>query len=75
MLGRQWEKMVSSGKIMLLTGTFHRSLTKRTALPFLRLDALGPAAHSIVLYVAPGTDGSLALYGEDAFSRMANHLV
>jgi len=60
---------------MLLTGTFHRSLDEkfRFALPRPLRDALGPA-ESETLYVAPGTDGSLEIYGEESFARLAAQL-
>jgi MraZ protein len=53
---------------MLLTGTFHRSLDEklRFAIPRPLRDAMG-AADSSVLYLTPGTDGSLELYSEAAF--------
>ena len=60
---------------MLLTGTFHRSLDEklRFAIPRPLREAMGPAGDA-TLYLAPGTDGSLELYGEDAFSRLAAQL-
>jgi MraZ protein len=56
---------------MLLTGTFHRSLDEklRFAIPRPLRDAMG-AADASVLYLAPGTDGSLELYSEAAFARV-----
>lgn len=69
---------------MLLTGTFLRALDEkqRFSLPKPLRDALkdglGAAADSAladsVLYVAPGTDGSLALYPSEAFSQLASQL-
>jgi transcriptional regulator MraZ len=57
---------------MLLTGTFARSLDEklRIAIPKRVRDALtlGDNAH---LYVAPGTDRSLALYTEEVFTQLA----
>lgn len=62
---------------MLLTGTFARSIDdkQRLAIPKRLRDSLdtnNPAAG--VLYCAPGTDGSLALYTENSFSRLAEQL-
>jgi MraZ protein len=59
---------------MLLTGTFERSVDEklRIALPKSLRDAL--PAESAALYVAPGTDGSLALYPEEAFALLADRL-
>ena len=60
---------------MLLTGTFSRSIDEklRIAIPKRLRDALqGPEGEG--LYVAPGTDCSLALYGEEAFARLAERL-
>ena len=60
---------------MLLTGTFHRSLDEKLRFPIPRplRDAMGPGDSS-TLYVAPGTDGSLEVYSEDAFARLAAQL-
>ena len=60
---------------MLLTGTFARTLDEklRLAIPKLLRDAMDHPQKSVI-YVAPGTDGSLALYTEEAFSRMADQL-
>jgi MraZ protein len=60
---------------MLLTGTFSRVLDEkfRLAIPKRLRDAL--ECHSGgVLYVAPGTDCSLAIYNERAFSCLAEKL-
>jgi MraZ protein len=61
--------------MMLLTGSFHRLLDEklRFALPKPVRDAIGQADES-VLYLAPGTDGSLALYPEESFARLASRL-
>lgn len=58
----------------LLTGTYSRSLDdkQRIAVPKRVRDALG-GDEITGLYLAPGTDGSLALYSEEAFFQMANH--
>ena len=72
MLGPLWGKMGSTE--MVLTGTFERTLDEklRFALPKgLRQQFSGKGD---VLYLTPGTDGSLALYPEDAFERLANRL-
>ncbi len=60
---------------MLLTGTFHRSLDEklRFAIPRPLRDAMG-SADSSVLYLAPGTDGSLELYSEAAFTKVTSQL-
>lgn len=60
---------------MLLTGTFTRALDDklRVAVPKRLRDALGIAPGG-VLYVAPGTDESLALYTEESFARLADRL-
>ena len=60
---------------MLFTGTYPRSLDdkQRLALPKRLRDALGPAPH-LPLYLTPGTDGSLALYTEEAFARLGQQL-
>jgi MraZ protein len=60
---------------MLLTGTFVRSLDdkQRFSLPKSLRDALG-ATPDCVLFLAPGTDGSLSLYPADAFSQLAAQL-
>ncbi|MBN1853705.1 MAG: division/cell wall cluster transcriptional repressor MraZ [Pirellulales bacterium] len=60
---------------MLLTGTFERTLDDklRFALPKSLREALGEfAVHPV--YLAPGTDGSLALYPEESFARLAEKL-
>jgi len=60
---------------MLLTGTFTRSFDEklRVAIPKRFRDTLA-MADTPVLYVAPGTDGSLALYTEEALGRLAERL-
>jgi len=60
---------------MVLTGAFHRSLDEklRFAIPKPLRDAIGYPGNS-VLYLAPGTDGSLALYAESIFERLASRL-
>ena len=60
---------------MLLTGTFVRSVDDklRIALPKRLRDALAVDENSH-LYIAPGTDGSLAIYREDALAAMAARL-
>ena len=60
---------------MLLTGTFSRAIDEklRIAIPKLLREALGPLAKK-ALYVTPGTDGSLAIYTEDALAEMAKRL-
>lgn len=60
---------------MLLTGTYARSIDDklRISIPKRLREALG-CLHGGVLYVAPGTDGSLALYTQEALSRLADQL-
>jgi MraZ protein len=60
---------------MLLTGTFTRSVDEklRIAIPKRLRDALG-CPDSGALYVAPGTDASLAIYAEGAIERLAERL-
>jgi MraZ protein len=60
---------------MLLTGTFSRAIDEklRVAIPKPLREALGSLAKKR-LYVAPGTDGSLAIYTEDALARLATRL-
>ena len=60
---------------MLLTGNFSRSLDDklRIAIPKRLRDALQcPPGGG--LFIAPGTDASLALYTEEAFARLAERL-
>jgi MraZ protein len=60
---------------MLLTGTFSRAIDEklRIAIPKLLREALSDQAKR-PLFVAPGTDGSLALYSEDSLTHMAERL-
>lgn len=72
-----WACVVSGGEkwwFMLLTGTYERTLDEkqRLALPKRFRDLLGSEGQS--LFLTPGTDGSLALYAEPAFARMADKL-
>lgn len=62
-------------KTMLLTGTYLRTLDekRRFAIPKRIRDALGCSTEPVV-YLAPGTDGSLSLYALDAFNRLADQL-
>ena len=61
---------------MLLTGTFKRSLDDklRIAIPKRFRDAISTENKPPLLYIAPGTDGSLTLYTEESFTRLANQL-
>lgn len=68
---------------MLLTGTFPRTIDEKQRLSIpkrlreaMQVDAPEDSEEKIagVLYLAPGTDGSLALYTEEAFSRLADQL-
>ncbi len=58
---------------MLLTGTFGRSIDEklRVAIPK-RLRAAMGRPEKGVLYIAPGTDESLAVYTEEIFSKLAD---
>jgi len=58
---------------MLFTGTFSRAIDAklRVAIPSKVRAAIG---HSTALYLAPGTDASLALYTEAAFKHLAERL-
>lgn len=60
---------------MLLTGLFSRSIDDklRVAIPKRLRGAFSPEDRQ-ALYVAPGTDESLALYTEEAFARLADRL-
>ncbi len=60
---------------MLLTGSFRRSIDEklRIAIPK-RLRIALECPKGAALYVAPGTDDSLALYTEEAFSQLAERL-
>ena len=59
---------------MLLTGTCQRSLDEklRVAIPKSLREALGRPG--LLLYVTPGTDGSLAVYTEEALGELAQRL-
>jgi MraZ protein len=60
---------------MLLTGTFARSIDDklRVAIPKRLRETLGcPIGGN--LYVAPGTDGSLTIYTEEAFAQWGERL-
>lgn len=58
---------------MLLTGIFNRSIDQklRVAVPRRIRDALGDRQ---ALFIAPGTDRSLALYTEESFAELAGRL-
>ena len=60
---------------MLLTGTFHRAMDdkQRVTIPKELRAAWGDVKGG-VFYVAPGTDGSLAIYDEPSFVRLADRL-
>ena len=61
---------------MLLTGTFTRSIDEklRLAIPKRLLKAAFTTPGGATLFAAPGTDGSLGLYTEDAFAQLAARL-
>jgi MraZ protein len=58
---------------MLLTGTFSRSIDQklRVAIPKSLRDVLGSTE---AFYVAPGTDESLLIYPEEAFTKLGRRL-
>ena len=60
---------------MPLTGTFHRSVDQkqRITIPKDLRTALAKSAEG-AYYVAPGTDGCLAIYDESSFLRVADRL-
>ncbi len=60
---------------MLLTGTFSRSIDQksRVAIPKRLRDGLARTSGG-VLYVAPATDRSLAIYTEESFGQLAERL-
>jgi MraZ protein len=60
---------------LLLTGTFVRTVDEkqRFSIPKPLRDLLG-RDHEPVLFMAPGTDGSLAIYPEQSFSQLAAQL-
>ncbi len=61
---------------MLFTGTFPRTLDDkaRLAVPKRIRDGLPSNEQTATLYAAPGTDGSIALYTEESFQRLAEQL-
>jgi MraZ protein len=60
---------------MLLTGTFNRLLDEkqRIAVPKRLMEAMRCSPRG-VLYIAPGTDSSLMIFTEEAFSELAERL-
>lgn len=60
---------------MLLTGAFGRSIDEklRVAIPKRLRESL-ESEDKQAIYIAPGTDQSLALYTEEAFARLADRL-
>ena len=60
---------------MLLTGTFSRSIDQksRVAIPKRLREALA-CTRGGVLYIAPSTDRSLAIYTEESFGQLAERL-
>jgi MraZ protein len=61
---------------MLLTGTFRRAVDEkqRVSIPKRLRAVLESAGKNAALYLAPGTDGSLALYSEQAFQTLSERL-
>jgi MraZ protein len=73
--GPWWGSMGRSGSRMLLTGAFSRAIDdkQRIAIPKrIREELL--RGDGDALFIAPGTDGSLALYTEDIFATLAARL-
>ena len=60
---------------MFLTGSYQRSLDEkcRFTLPKSIRDVLEQSG-GLVLYMAPGTDGSLVVYTEESFQRLGDQL-
>jgi MraZ protein len=60
---------------MLLTGAFSRSIDDklRVAIPRRLREALAPGSQPAI-YIAPGTDQSLAIYAEESLARLAERL-
>ena len=60
---------------MFLTGVYPRSIDekRRVAIPKRLRESLG-SGHRSAVYLAPGTDHSVAIYAEDAFARLAERL-
>lgn len=60
---------------MLLTGSYRRTLDDklRLAIPKQLRDAVG-FTDQTVLYLAPGTDGSLAIYTQDVFDQLGQRM-
>lgn len=60
---------------MLLTGAFRRALDEkaRIAIPR-RMRSLMSANPELTVYLAPGTDGCLAVYAEEAFKGLGDKL-
>jgi len=73
-LGVQWGIVGDYGE-MLLTGTFTRAVDQkgRIAIPK-SIRAAMDLSKGGGIYVAPGTDESLALYTEEAFAQLAERL-
>jgi MraZ protein len=60
---------------MLLTGTYSRSIDDklRVAIPKRLREVMGCSENGM-LYIAPGTDGSLAIYPETSFVELSQRL-
>jgi len=59
---------------MLLTGEFHRSIDQKRRVAVPRRLREGLAAQRQTVFIAPGTDQSLALYSEESLARLAERL-
>ncbi len=73
-----WVYVVRCGEkwaVMLLTGTHHRTLDEkhRVAIPKPLREGL-ELGENATLYLAPATDGALALYPEATFRRLGERL-
>lgn len=60
----------------MLTGTYARSVDDkgRVAIPKPLRDVIRKTDGQATLFVAPGTDGSLTIYTEEAFAKLAEKL-
>lgn len=61
---------------MFLTGTFSRAVDQklRVAIPKRLREAMGLAGGKGTVYLAPGTDRTLAIYPEETFRQLAGRL-
>lgn len=77
--GSKWDPLCCTDNrtinCMLLTGTYHRTLDEkhRVAVPKSLRDAFN-SSESGTIFLAPSTDGAIAVYPEPAFRSLANRL-